>query len=183
LTREEIEGLRVSGLILQNSASLNSRIDTLLQDNIVSHEIAELLKSRNQSNDSNRVNKLWFCFFEPYLAGECGIGRFFRSWGGEALYSLHEDNPITGEVLRSIGIPCIVKANIPIASMNESKYPTGAMARVLLQQDGHRIRIPIEHEGYSVQNILPSHIVEIFEYPSQIFHELTKCNEWRRYAI
>lgn len=170
-------------MVRQNSASLNARIDILLNQKLVNNEVSQSLKSLNQSDDSNRANMLWFCFFEPFLAGESGIGRFFRSWGGEALYNSHEDNPITGTVLRKIGLPCIIKALVPIASMTDSKFPDGAMVRTLMSRLGHRIKIPVEHEGYSTQNISAKNIIEIIEHPSARFNELTKCKEWESYII
>lgn len=183
LTNEEIKSIRSNGMVLQNSASLNLRIDRLFQCNLISPEIAQCLKEYNQANDANRANKLWFCFFEPFIAGEYGIGRLFRSWGGEALYNSHESNPVTGKVLCSFGTPCIVKANVPIASLKKNKFPDGALARVLLSSSGHHLRIPIEHEGYSIHNVAAQNIIKIFEYPSEEFIQLTKCKEWTRYTI
>jgi hypothetical protein len=52
--------------------------------------ILERQKSENQSDEKYRKNMIWFCFFLPKIAGEHGIMRFFRSWGGEALYNSHE---------------------------------------------------------------------------------------------
>lgn len=61
--------------------------------------------------------------------------------------------------------------------MLDSKFPHGAMARTLLSNSGHHIRIPVEHEGYSTKNILAENIIEIIEYPSASFIKLTKCEE------
>jgi len=182
LTKEEIESIRFGGMVLQNSASLGARIDRLLHQKLISTEVAQCLKSKNQSNDRNRSNKLWFCFFNPSIAGESGIGRFFKSWGGEALYNSHERDLDTGKVLRSVGAPCIIKVDLPIASMKESKFPDGAMARVLLSSFGHQLKIPIEHAGYSINNISAQNIIEIIEHPSKEFIELTKC-DGRRYIF
>lgn len=183
LTKEEIENIRLSGMILQNSASLGARIDRLLHHSLIDTEVAYCLKDRNQANDDNRSHKLWFCFYNPSIASESGIGRFFRSWGGEALYNSHESDPYTGKMLRTVGTPCIIKVNVPIESMKESTFPDGAMARVLLSNFSHRLRIPIEHEGYSIKNIPAKKIIEIIEHPSKEFIELTKCDGWIKYAI
>ncbi len=170
-------------MILQDSISLDARITRLLHQNLISPEIAQCLKDKNQANDSNRSRKLWFCFFEPSISGESGIGRFFKSWGGEALYNSHEHNPDIGKVLRSIGTPYIIKVNVPIASMKESKFPDGAMARILLSSFGHQLKIPIEHNGYSINNISAQNIIETIEHPRKKFIELTKCDRWVKYAI
>lgn len=178
LTNEEIDEIRTSGMHLQNADSLSARIGRLQQNNVISRENAERLRARNQAGESNRRNMLWFCFFEPYLAGENGIGRLFRSWGGEALYNSHEDDAVTGPALRNIGVPCIVKANIPISSLQQSSFPDGAMVRVLLADLGHELRIPVEHEGFTTQNIPAKEILEVFEYPSREFTELSQCDTW-----
>ncbi len=183
LTKEEIEGIRANGMFLQNAITLNARIDRLLRGGLICSGVAQCLKDKNQANDGNRASMLWFCFFEPFMAGESGIGRFFRSWGGEAPYNSHERNPVTGTALRSIGIPCLIKANVPIASMSDSKFPDGVMARVLLSHLGHQLRIPIEHEGYSTKNISAQNVIEIIEHPSARFMELTRCEAWERYAM
>lgn len=183
LTSEEIEEIRTNGMLLQNAGSLSARIERLQQNHLLSRENAERLRARNQADASNRRNMLWFCFFEPFLAGEHGIARLFRSWGGEALYNSHEKDAVTGRVLRSIGKPCIVKANVPISSLQKSFLPDGAMVRVLLEDLGHKLRIPVRHEGFSIQNIPAKEILEVFEYPSKEFTELSQCDTWSQKII
>jgi hypothetical protein len=185
LTKEEIDDIRSNGMALQNADTLTARINKLLYNNSVNNEVAQCLRHPNQSDAYNRANKLWFCFFEPFLAGESGIGRFFRLWGGEALYNWHEDNPVTETALRNIGIPCLIKANVPIASLSDYKFPDGSMARILLLHSGHRIKhsVPVIHDGFSTQNISAQNIIEIIEHPSASFMKLTKCKEWKKYAI
>lgn len=173
-----MDSIRNDGLLLQSSASLRKRISRLEQNGLLSADIAQSLININQSDDDNRANMLWFCFYEPYLAGQYGIERFFRSWGGEALYNSHEGRPVTGEALKRIGIPCVIKANVPIISLNSSYYPDTSMIRVFLSQRGHRLENEIEHEGFSTQSIDPQNIIDIFKHPSDQFSELTKCEEW-----
>ncbi len=166
-------------MLLQNSTSLNSRINRLEESGLITTKIAQLLKDKNQADDFNRANMLWFCFFEPFIAGRRGIERFFRSWGGEALYNSHEDSPDTGNALLDIGIPCIIKAKVPIASLKDSCYPDSSMIRAFLFERGHQLENPIEHDGFSTKNIHSQNIVEIIEHPSDYFVKLTKCNEWK----
>jgi hypothetical protein len=178
LTASEIENVRVNGMLLQNSMSLNNRIERLKESGLITAKVTQLLKNKNQADDFNRANMLWFCFFEPFMAGRSGIERFFRYWGGEALYNSHEDCPNTSNVLLDIGIPCIIKAKVPIASLKGSYYPDSSMIRAFLLERGHQLENPIEHEGFSTKNIPSQNIIEIIEYPSDYFIKLTKCNEW-----
>lgn len=178
LTADEIEGIRSKGMLLQNAESLKKRISRLEENGLLSTDVAQALIETNQADDDNRANMLWFCFFEPFLAGRCGIERFFRSWGGEALYNSHEDRPITGNALLSVGTPCIIKARVPIASLRDSYYPDTSMIRAFLSKRGHQLENEIEHEGFSTTNIEPKDIIEIIEHPSDKFVALTKCDKW-----
>lgn len=81
LTEDEIKIIQKNGLSLQNLSSLRNRIDELASKGLIINKIANRLKSENQSDETNRANMIWFCFFKPYEAGQNGIGRFFNSWG------------------------------------------------------------------------------------------------------
>lgn len=66
------------GAHLPNREILHRRIHTLVAAGLLSQDIAERLKAHNQADHRSRTGKWWFCFFTPKLAGEHGIGRFFR---------------------------------------------------------------------------------------------------------
>jgi tripartite-type tricarboxylate transporter receptor subunit TctC len=74
------------GMELPSLDLLRRRINAIEADHLVSAGVAHRLRSENQANDADRANMIWFCFYPPYIGGESGIARFFRSWGGEALY-------------------------------------------------------------------------------------------------
>jgi hypothetical protein len=178
LVREEINDINSNGMLLQNGLSLNTRIYKLQKNGIIDEQLAIRLKNKNQADDSNRAKMLWFCFYKPYIAGQSGVERFFRSWGGEALYNSHEGISDTGNALLGIGIPCVIKVNVPINSLQDSYFPDSAIIGAFLQYKGHSITNPIEHEGYSIKNIAPNNVMEIVEYPDSRFIELTKCDKW-----
>lgn len=86
-------------------------------------------------------------------------------------------------MLQTIGAPCIIKANVPISSLVDSKIPDGAITRAFLWKLGHRPKIPIEHEGYSTTRIPAENVIDIIEHPTEEFLELTGCEDWTRYLI
>ncbi|MEW9799350.1 hypothetical protein [Alteromonas sp. CYL-A6] len=175
LTKKEITHIEQKGMQLQNAESLKERILSLKSDRVITADIAELLIERNQADDVCRKNKLWFCFFEPLLDPD-GIKRLFRSWGGEALYNLHEHNPKTGQILREIGTPCVIKAKVPVIDLIESYYPDSPMIRTFLSKKGHQIENSTEHEGFSIRDISVQNIIQIIRHPSKEFQALTLCN-------
>lgn len=178
LTELEIEQIENDGMKLQDLDSLSKRINDLADSNIISFEIAKKLKKENDANDKNRSKMLWFCFFPPKEAGQLGIERFFRSWGGEALYNSHEDNPDTGKILKKIGNGCIIEANIPISNLNQNSYLIDKVIRNFLKKRGLDTSESCNLVEYSEKNIPASNIEKVFQFPSPQFIELSGCDTW-----
>jgi hypothetical protein len=97
-----------------NADLLRHRIQALYDGGLNQSPDRRPVAKENLAGDANRAGKIWFCFFPPRLGGQSGIERFFRHWGGEALYVYHERDDETGAVLRSIGTPCIIEADVSI---------------------------------------------------------------------
>jgi len=117
LTDSEIQQIRSNGLQLPIKEFLHKRIDSIEQEGLIDSQCSKHLKNKNQAHEPYRAGMIWFCFFPPYRAGQSGIERLFRSWGGEALYNSHEDDPVYGSILNRIGTPCIIEAYVPIISL------------------------------------------------------------------
>lgn len=179
LTDTEIRHILGEGMQLPNATMLNSRIDALVASGDLEPDIALRLKEKNQSADTNRANMVWFCFFHPRLAGESGIERFFRHWGGEALYNSHERDPITSLAIRDIGMPCVVEADIPIASLGKHGGLSFKIVRRFLKSRGFRTREPVDHEDRIRQPLPAGNIRRIVCFPAPDFCSLTGCAEWR----
>jgi len=177
LTELEIREIGSNGMSLPNVDSLSRRIRLLQNENTITSKVAELLLSDNQAGDGNRANMIWFCFFKPYIGGQLGIQRFFKSWGGEALYNSHERNPLTGTLLNGIGNPCVVEAKVPISKM-EGPGLAIKIAKQFMINKGIANKERTDHEGY-INSFLPAgYIMKIHKFPEYGFIELTKCNLW-----
>lgn len=159
---------------------LNNRIDALMASRELEPDIVLRLKEKNQSGDANRAGMIWFCFFHPRLAGESGIERFFRHWGGEALYNSHERDPITSSAIRVIGTPCVVEADIPIASLGKHGGLSFKIVRQFLKSRGFRTREPVDHEDHIRKPLSSENIRRIVRFPEPDFCSITGCVEWRR---
>ncbi|KIO74690.1 hypothetical protein TH53_25005 [Pedobacter lusitanus] len=178
LTDDEINFIQKQGMQLPNLDTLNSRIDKLVQTGLLSKAISENLKFKNEANEQYRKDILHFVFQSPHLEGEGGIARFFTSWGGEALYNAHEEDPVTGPVLAGIGRPCIIQARIPIANMGRAYFNT-KIARIYFKNRGLRTEEPTSHEDHTKQPIPPDDVIAIFQFPEKRFLELSGCQTWR----
>jgi hypothetical protein len=161
----------------QTKNTLINRIEGMKNNSLISEQVAGELKRTNQAAADCRSDMIWFCFFKPYLESQCGIGGFFEYWGGESLYGCHEHTEI-GENLKQVGIPCIVKASVPMSQLSDNYLPENEMFRVFLKDRGHKISEPIEHEGFSKKDISSENIIDIIQYPSDLFIVLSGCNKW-----
>jgi len=148
----------------------------VVADRLVSAAIGDRLQCENQAADEYRAGRLWFCFFPPHIGGESGIERFFRSWGGEALYNTHERDPQTGPALSVIGTPCLIHARVAIASFKDSAGLAFKVVQKFLVGRGHATSEPSDHEDSARQPIPASNILRIVKFPERDFIELTKCD-------
>ena len=181
LTDAEADEVLNDGMRLPNAETLTRRIEALAQANLIEPEIALRLKSKNWADEENRVGMVWFCFFPPRKAEECGIGPFFRHWGGEALYRCHEDDPVIAPILRCIGTPRLIEADVPIASLG--RYPDFVIYRRYLVSRGYRSNEPTDFEGYSKHPLPAANVRRVISYPERDFYSLTSCSEWGTYAL
>jgi hypothetical protein len=178
LTQTEIAQILVSGMQLPSQSVLHQRIDLLQREGLIEKAIADRLKSENQSADFNRAGVIWFCFYPPRLAGQHGIERFFRSWGGEALYNSHEDDPLTGPILRKIGTPCLIEAHVPIAWLPTVRNLEDVVARRFLVNRGLKTRESTSHDGRAERPIPLGNIKWIYQHPEPAFVALTASDTW-----
>ncbi len=179
LTDSEVLQIVSHGMQLPDGAMLRRRIDALVQAGLLACEVGARLAQRNQSEDSNRARRLWFCFFPPRLEGESGIGRFFRHWGGEALYNSHEDDPETSPLLRAIGTPCIVEADVPVASLAPGVRLAMKLVRRHLIAQGCQTEEQVEHADQCVWPLPADCIRRVMRHPEPAFLTLTGCTAWR----
>jgi hypothetical protein len=178
LTDAEADAIIRAGVQLPDQARLNRRIDALVQQGLITPATAVTLKSKHQAHESNRAGMVWFVFFPPHRAGESGIGDFLRYWGGEALYNSHECDPAMAAVIASIGTPCLVEADVPIALLAPHSFAFKIVRRFLVSR-GFETCEPVDHEDRIKQPLPATAVRRIIRYPAPEFCKLTGCDAWR----
>jgi hypothetical protein len=183
LTEDEIGSIRSGGMQLPDVAMLHRRVDAVVEAGLLPANLAARLKAEHQADDPWRAGRVWFCFFPPRLAGETGIERFFRHWGGEALYNSHEDDAETGAAISTIGLPYIIEALVPIASLRRHSWLPTKVARRYLISRGHRTVEPVDHEDAITCSLPAANIRRVIPFPSSGFIALTGCDGWRQLIV
>lgn len=179
LTDQEITHIIDFGMQLPDEQMLVQRINALVSAERLSPEVSGHLIQSNEASAANRTGRIWFCFFPPRGAGERGIGRFFRHWGGEVLYNSHEDNPVTSSILRTIGTPCLVEADVPISSLAPGFRLATHIVRNYLASHGHQTDDAVNFEDRCVEPISAECVRRVVQYPTPDFLTLTGCVDWR----
>ncbi|WP_417393187.1 hypothetical protein [Gimesia sp.] len=178
LTKHEVEQITTQGMQLPNLQILHDRIRRVQAAHMLEDQIAQRLIDENEADDSNRKGMIWFCFFEPRLAGQSGIERFFRRWGGEVLYNSHECDPHTGKVLQLVGRPYINEADILISSFGRNTYLSDKVIFRYLLSRGFNTGQELEHEDKSYEPIPAASIVRFVIHGEPEFAALTDCDSW-----
>jgi hypothetical protein len=184
LTDIEVADISRDGMRLSNLQFLTERILWVQTAGLIDDGVAESLISQNLADDHNRRDRIWFCFFPPHLAGQHGIERFFRRWGGEALYNCHEPNgisdevPVTGEILKTFGRPCLIEADVPIGILDAQFTLGEKVIRRYLLSRGFDTEEDTNHEAAARKPIPARNIVRFIFREDAEFAALTGCDEW-----
>ena len=179
LTAGEIAHIRSRGMQLPNGAMLRRPIRNLQNSGLINSHTARAFLEDNQADADIRANKIWFCFFAPHIGGESGIRPLLRSWGGEALYRSHDRDPQHGPLLTTIGVPCLVEADVAIASLRRNSFLDVKAVGQFLMTRGCPTTETLEHEDYATWPIPAANIRRFIEFPEPDFVALTRCDCWR----
>lgn len=182
LCEDEIEMLLREGMYPLSPVTFAARLERRVRAGDIPTAAAKRFAKEHKANDDNR-QMLWFIFTENLLRDEGGVGRLFTSWGGEALYVRHEQDSHTGPLLRSIGKPCIVEAEIPIELIEAYSLPAEWIARPFLCRRGISDGHSPERDGHIHEAIGPERIRRVISIDDADFDAFTGSSNWMGYPV
>lgn len=177
LTKEERDAVLRHGMVPQTRKMLWARVNGLERASIISTEFAARLRSGCRTAEGDR-GSTWFCFFQPSLAGEPGIGPLLRSWGGEALYAAHDMDEVAGPTLRAIGTPCLVEADVRVSALSEPHTIAIKFGQQYCLNRGLPVDLWCGHEDFTEQAVAADCVRRIVQLGEQEFFTMTGCDEW-----
>ncbi len=174
---EVLEG----GLCPPSPTFLAQRISRARDAGYLSADICARLLAENQAADANRMGAICFVSMRSYLMEESKVCRFFESWGGEALYNSHEDDPGTGPTLRCLGEPYIVTASRPVNKLEEFQYGLARyFANRLFNSTTRGVACKPELYETRVRGPVPSEgVVKLVSFKDPTFESMTHCHTER----
>lgn len=182
LCDDEIEKLRRDGLYPLSPGTFATRLEQRIRAGDIPRAAAKRFANEHKAKDNNR-QMLWFIFTRSLLQDEDGVGRLFTSWGGEALYVCHERDDDTGPILRSIGKPSIIEAEIPIELIQAYWSPAEWITRPYLHRRGVNDGHSPEREGHTRETIGPERIRRVITIDDGDFDALTNSSGWTKYPV
>jgi hypothetical protein len=178
LTDEEVEGIKTTGMNPLSSSLVQNKVNLLLKHELIDRETADSVLMDNLGEEEFR-QMTWFCFFEPRHAGQSGIERFFRYWGGEAVYVPQHSCDRVLEMLQRIGRPCLIKVDVPIASLSPHSNLAEKIVWNYLESRNFDPREDARHEDYSRLALAPENVIRFVFHGEHEFSELTGCDSWQ----
>jgi hypothetical protein len=179
LTDDEVADIEANGVAPLSAALIERRIAAQVQRGTLPVAVGDALRAAHQGSVRYRTGMIWFCFFPPHEAGESGIHRLLRHWGGEAVYWAHESDAAVAPVLRQLGTPCIIEASVPVAWLSDTFSVARSVARRDLIHHGETITEPVRFEDHTRCAIPGNCIHAVHRFPDPRFITLSGCYGWR----
>jgi hypothetical protein len=178
IRKDEIRVIESDGLAPLSVEFLAKRIDRCEASGEIPAAIANRFRTVNQASESNRSAMIHLIFTRQTLAIESGVIRLFRSWGGEALYGLHESDTETGLILTNIGIPCIVEAVVRVPEVQTYCSVGECFLRAYLHRQGVETGHDPEMGGYVRRAISGDRVRRVIQRQDEDFERLTSSATW-----
>jgi hypothetical protein len=185
LTEHEVQNIKNNGLMILTSELVHTRIKQAFEQGLLSLDEKEYLissdhiKTKLSDNWGDRTGMLWFCSTKSTLLEEFYVHRFFRSWGGEAIYVGHEEDSKISDRLRQIGRPCIIRCSIPFSNTNHfcssfSEY----LISFFVSEEIEYPEPGYEFDVYTKSSLSADKTLEIISIEDPEFEILTAYKNW-----
>jgi hypothetical protein len=156
----------------QNEHNITERIWTLEQRGIITPGIAHQLRLRNGHGTNGALH---FLFFPP--ADHKGdIFSTMRHWGGDDLFRFYGKTTKVAHVLRSIGVPVIIEASVPISRLlRQDLLQHAVVCRYLHEAGVAEISAPelMDHEDHVTCHLEATRISRIIRAGQRDFYGLS----------
>lgn len=148
-----------------------ARVNDVLCHGDLSQSEADALLATTRANEPCRKGLLGLFFTDKIFETDTCYC-FFRYWGGESLgqhYGPHK------EILRRIGIPCLVKVSVPIKFIREISAEDFVNAYTQNHEGRH---IDKGMYGYVKKPECPVTVLDLIEFGSELFRVMTSKAIW-----
>ena len=185
LTKEEIVNIQQEGLHVLTGGLVDKKLDQCLSRGYLKQAEYDRIKNSSHLFESlhnqldSRTGMIHFCASQTTLRDDHAVFRFFRSWGGEALYRGHEQDSSIAHVISRIGVPCIVVCAIPYMRISQGfRHLSEHFLMYLVSAELGLTNLSLAVDIRTEENLGPSEILDIIKFSDPEFEELTIKSTW-----
>lgn len=184
LTPFEITAVKDEGLWALCPSFITERINQAFKDKWLTQsdydrlQISPIIQNNLSNKNGHRTGKVWLCPNRSTLQDSGAVYLLFRSWGGEAIFKGQAD-PIIMDPLSKIGLPCIVKCQVPFTDIHS--FHTSHAERFVSKFVSGSIEYPDPSPFFDVsisRNLKADEILDLVDIGNAAFAKLTKYTTW-----
>jgi hypothetical protein len=173
----DIERISKTGMLPLTHEMTKLRLADMRARGYLSAADALDLERKSQSGQSERPGSTWWILGHAPLREEDNVHLLFSYWGGEAMYSVHEDERL-GAVLRSLGTAAIVEACVPYAMLRVENALFNSIGEALRNSVANSPPLPFDLEVTTTKIVQPEQIRNIVLHGTPAFEALTGAENW-----
>lgn len=184
LTPFEITSVKGLGLRTLCPSRIQERINQAFNDKWLTQgeydrlQTSPTIQDNLENRNGHRTGKIWLCPNRSTLRDNGAVHRFFRSWGGEAIFKGQAD-PMIMDALSKIGLPCIVKCNVPFPDINP--FHTSHAERFVSKFVSRSIEYPHPSPAFDMsigRDLKADEVLNIIDISNPAFAKLTEYETW-----
>lgn len=181
LLDHEIVSIKNNGMNPLSLKFFEKRVKQAINNGSFGAETGQYLLENNLCSEPFRQGMLWFVCGVSMLKDEDGVGKFFRGWGGEAIYNWHENNELSWSILKSIGHPCIIRAALTPIKIFPTTWSIGMnLEQAFLQNKGIETPNNPQFDAHMKHQLPSEQILKIILIDDPEFSELTNYEKWKK---
>lgn len=173
----DIERISKTGMLPLTPEMTKLRLADMREHGLLSEADALDLECKSQSSQSELPGSTWWILGHAPLREEDNVHLLFSYWGGEAMYSVHEDERL-GAVLRSLGTAAIVEACVPYAMLRVESALFNSIGEALRNSVANSPPLEFDLEVTTTAIVQPKQIRNIFRHGTDDFEALTRATKW-----
>ena len=159
---------------------LKRRVEAEERAGRIEAQVGRAFVAENSADDTNRAGQLCFCFFR--LTGwRMGNRVALALLGRRSIVPMARLPSRAGPNSGNDRVPCLVEADVPIASLNELSFLEVNAVDQFLHTRGHATKgKSVRHQDRARRDISATNIRRVIRYPEADFIALTRCDAWRK---
>lgn len=189
LTPFEMTAVKDDGIRTLCTSLIKERIQQAFKDKWLTQpeydrlQMSPTIQDNLGNKNGHRTGKIWLCPNRSTLRNSGAVHRFFRSWGGEAIFKGQADQMIIHAV-NKIGLPCIVKCHMAFPDIES--FHTSHAERFVSRFVSGSIEYPCPSPVFDMsigRDLKADQVLDLIDISNPAFAKLTDYETWAEHHM